>query len=251
MNIQDFTLNVDGDSIPWRIVSPGDASKEWCVFWLQGWSSSMDSHLDGVKRMATALDIPFVTMDYAGHGLHIQSLETTTMQQQQQEVVAIYDEIIKLGYKKIVTIGGSFGGYMTALLAGVRPIHSAVLRAPAAYLDKEFDTPHQQTAKYSNPKSHRVATEQGYLGGNRGFDGIKAHNGSVHVLEHELDSVIPKLIPQMYFEAAKHGNYYLIPGTDHSPKLMSDPEKHFQYIENTLITIVQSIQLQDQLELSY
>ncbi len=251
MNIQEFTLDLGGDIVPWRVVSPDNISKEWCVFWLQGWSSSMDSHLDGVKRMAKTLEIPFVTMDYAGHGLHAQPIETTTMEQQHREVVAIYDEIIALGYKKVIVIGGSFGGYMTALLAGARTVHSVVLRAPAAYLNSEFDIPHKQTAKYSNPKSHRVATEQGYLNDNRGFDGIKIHNGATYVLEHELDSIIPKLIPTMYFEAAKHGNYIIIPNTDHSPKLMTHPEKHFELIEQSLISIVELIRLQDKLQLGY
>lgn len=211
----------------------------------------MDSHLDGVKRMATSLDVPFVTMDYAGHGLHSQSLETTTRKQQHDEVTAIYDEIKKLGYEKVIVIGGSFGAYMTALLAGARPVHAVVLRAPAAYLDDEFATTYSNTARYTNPKSHQEAKEQGYSGANKGFDAIKKHTGSVHVIEHELDSVIPKLIPLTYFECAKHGNYHLIPATDHSPKLMSDPEKHYKLIENTLISIILSIQLQEQLGFNY
>ncbi len=252
MDIQDFTLNLGADKIPYRIIKPEQATTEWCVLWLQGWTSSMDSHLEGVKRMVEASNIPFATMDYAGHGLHTQDIVTTTKKQQHEEVVAIFDAVKKLGYKKIIVIGGSFGGYMAALLSGARPVHAIIMRAPATYPDDEFDLPYNHTSRYIDYSAYLKSKEQGgaRLLENKAMTAIKNYDGFVYILEHERDDVVPAFIPKTYFEAAKHGNYLIVPETKHSPKLMANPEQHYEYIEHLLISIIQAIQFHNKLKLT-
>ncbi len=246
MNIEDYLLKLGQDEIPWRLFTPERASKDFCVLWLQGWTSSMDSHREGVERMSQQTGLAFATLDYAGHGLHKVPLEESTRKQQYEEVVAVFDELTKRGYKNIIVIGGSFGGYMAALLVGPRPVHTAVLRAPAIYADDEFDVPHKLTKRWQNPDVYQQekATEP-YVQDNAAVRAVHEFDGFTYILEHELDEQVPKIMPQMYFKNAKHGNYIIIPNAMHSPKLMKKPQPHFEYIEHIVISIIKAAQLQN------
>lgn len=246
MKIEDFTLKLEDDEVPYRIFAPTNTTKEWCVLWIQGWSSSMDSHREGVKRMAEQSGVTFVTMDPAGHGLHKLALDDSTRKQQHEEVIAMFDEIKKLGYEKIIVIGGSFGGYMTALLCGKRPVHAAVLRCPANYPDNEFEKKFNDTLRSKDYAAYTELKESdGLLMDSEATKAVANFDGFVYVLEHELDEVIPAKVPKRYFAVAKHGNYLIIPKTKHTPKVMKDPQEHFAYIEQIIVSLIQAINLQE------
>lgn len=248
MKVEDFTIKLDSDEVPIRIFTPENSDKEFCVLWLQGWSSSMDSHREGVERMAGQTGIVFATLDPAGHGLHQLPLEESTRKQQHEEVVAVFDELKKRGFEKIIVIGGSFGGYMTALLTAKRPVHAAVLRAPANYPDDEFEIPFKETLRSKDYAAYtKTKDSDDMLNNSSATKALGNYGGFVYVLEHELDEVVPAKVPKRYFEIAKHGNYFIVPKTKHSPKLMQNPQAHFAYIEQLVIAIIKAIQLQDSL----
>ena len=249
MKVDDLIRTVGQHDLPWRLFRPAGAGREYCVLWLQGWSSSMDSHREGVERMAQKTKMTFATLDPAGHGLHKLPLDESTRKQQHDEVVAVYDELKNFGYKKIIVIGGSFGAYMAALLTGVRDVHTVVLRAPAIYADNELEMVHKQTPKWVNPDKYRRDKDNApYVKDNEAVRSINRFKGFTYVLEHELDEQVPRVMPQTYFENAKHGNYLVVPDTMHSPKLMDNPQPHFDYIEHLVVSIIEAARLQDKLE---
>ncbi len=241
------TLNIPNDPTPWILVEPNQG-KEWCVLWLQGWTSNIEGHLEGITRMAKTSGVSFAMLDYAGHGTHAVKLEESTREIQFNEVCEAYDELKRLGYQKIIVIGGSFGGYMAALLTGNRRVHATVLRAPANYPDKEFHLPYNQTSRHKNYYEHaRAKWFVNNSSDNKALEAVKKFGGFTYVIEHELDEVVPQNIPLAYFEVAKHGNYLIVPATKHSPKLMDSPKAHFDYIEHLLISIIKAVQLQQKL----
>lgn len=65
MQVIDFNLTLANDPAPWRLLIPDDTTQEYCVLWLQGWTSSMDSHFEGVKRMAI-----FLSPDPGGYDMY-------------------------------------------------------------------------------------------------------------------------------------------------------------------------------------
>lgn len=245
MKTEHGTLNVPNDPTPWVIVRP-NTNKDWAVLWLQGWTSTIEGHLEGLERMAKTSGVTFAMMDYAGHGAHPMPLDNTTKQMQHIEVLTAYDELVKLDYKNIVVIGGSFGGYMAALLAGKRNPTAVILRAPAAYPNDEFsDVTYKDTVERRAEGADRHAfmlDEEGHLQ-STAFEAIAGYAGPVYVMEHEIDEVVPRVIPRLYFANAKHGNYLRVPNTAHSPKTMKNPQKHFAYIEHMLVSIIKLIQL--------
>lgn len=246
MNIEDFMLELGEDNVPWRLFTPTSATTDYCVLWLQGWSSSMDSHRESVERMAQQTGIVFATLDYAGHGLHKIPLEESTRKQQHEEVVAMFDELKKAGFDKIIVIGGSFGGYMTALLTAKRPVHAAVLRAPANYPDDEFDLLYKETLRSKDYAAYtKTKDSDEMLTNSSATKAIQNFDGFIYVLEHQLDEVVPAKVPKRYFDVAKHGNYFIIPSTKHSAKLMANPQAHYAYIEHVITSIIKAVQLQD------
>jgi pimeloyl-ACP methyl ester carboxylesterase len=212
--------------------------KDWCVLWLQGWGSDIAGHLGRIQRLAKDLDMPFAMLDYAGHGEHPTPLDDTTREQQHLEVVTVYDELKKQGYKNIIGVGHSFGGYMTALLADKRELAGVILRAPAIYDNETFSTPCKERDNRAYEAMKPTVTADSNFAA---LDAIRKFSYSVYVLEYELDSVIPRNIPQAYFQVAKYGNYLIVPATDHSPKLMQHPEEHYAYIETLLAGLAKTI----------
>ncbi|MDQ2993737.1 MAG: alpha/beta hydrolase [Pseudomonadota bacterium] len=248
MKIEDFTLNQVNEEIPWRLFTPEQSTKEFSVLWLQGWSSSMDSHREAVERMAKQSNTVFATLDYAGHGLHKLPLEKSTRKQQHEGVVAIFDELKKRNFDNIIVIGGSFGGYMTALLTAKRPVHTAVLRAPANYPDDEFELPYAQIFRTKDYAAYiKTKDSDVMLFSSSATRAIQSYDGFVYILEHELDELVPSKVPKRYMEVAKHGNYLIIPKTKHSPKLMNNPVPHFVYIEYMVMTILNAVKIQETL----
>lgn len=238
MKMTDKTLGFD--DTPWRLFEPGNSlSSNWCVLWLQGFTSTIEGHNDGVVRLAEATAMTFAMLNYAGHGNHPTPLEDATRKQQFDEVIGVYDELVKLGFTKTIVIGGSFGGYMAALLASERKVEALVLRAPANYPEEEFELPYRETAAGRNDKSHylyRKNITNDYV--NNAVQAVKEFDGVTYVMEHEKDEVINPSIPKSYYSAAKHGNYIVIPGVKHSPRQMPHSEKYFALIESWLATIV-------------
>lgn len=238
------TLNIPNDPTPWVIVSPND-DKDWCVLWLQGWTSTIEGHLEGITRMAKASGVSFAMLDYAGHGTHSTALDDSTKSQQLTECLAAYDALVDQGYKNIIVVGGSFGGYMAALLAGERTPAAIILRAPAAYVDAEFELPYAQTAQKLPDGGHKYSFEKSpelHLQSSS-FKAIARYDGPVYVYEHENDEIIPPVVPRTYFAKARYKNYLLVPNTAHSPKTMANPKKHFAYIEHLLVSTIKAVQL--------
>lgn len=236
-------LNIPGDPTPWVITEPENASREFAVLWLQGWKSTIDGHLDRIERLAKTTSVTFAMCEYAGHGSHLVALEDSAHQQQFGEALATYDELVTRGYQKIIVIGSSFGAYLTALLSAERSPYGLVLRVPAIYDDSEFAMSLAERAAHSEQYAafKRTVTADSNLAA---LGAIKNFDGSVYVIEQEIDSVIPKNIPQSYFHAAKRGNYLVVPDTEHSPNMQDNPDVRYDYIEHLLVSIVRSFQLE-------
>ena len=238
-------LNIPNDPTPWTIVRPTN-DKRWCVLWLQGWSTSIAIHYEGLERMAKVSNMSFAMLDYAGHGTHSQPLEDSSQEQQLTEVVALYDELKNQGYEHIIVVGGSFGSFMAALLASRRKLAALVLRAPAIYPKERFSiTHHEITDSPEETKTFRAAVSA--ASDLPALQAVKDFSGPTYVIEHELDTIIPKNIPKAYFETAKRGNNLVVPVTGHATKLMPEPAKHFAYIESAITSILKLIQLEAEL----
>lgn len=236
MKVSDYALN---DGTPWRLYTPDNTHKDWAVLWLQGFTSTIDGHKEGCERMCAASNITFAILNYAGHGNHPVKLEDATRKQQFEEVCMVYDELINRGFKKIIVIGGSFGGYMAALLVGARQPATVVLRAAANYKDEEFEYPYFKTTESKEGEAkdlYRQSIDEAYS--NKATEALKAYDGTSYIIEHEKDTVIHANIPKSYYHVARHSSYILIRGLEHSPKRMPNAAKYYDVMEHWILTII-------------
>jgi hypothetical protein len=174
-------------------------------------------------------------------------LEKTTREQQFNEVVAVFDELKTLGYKRIIVAGMSFGSYMGALLTAERDPYAVILRGPAIYKDEEFSLPYPERQGYRDKAYEEMKHTITSRSDMAALRAIANYEGSVYVVEHETDSVIPQNIPRAYFTVAKRGNYIAIPATDHAVAKMPNSEKHYAYIEAVISNLVDLIRREDTL----
>lgn len=238
MQITDHTLT---DNTPWRLYEPENNHKDWAILWLQGFYSTIEGHHEGCQRISDSTNTALAVLNYAGHGNHPVVLEDATRQQQLDEVTIVYDELVNRGYAKVIVIGGSFGAYMATLLLETRSPQVIVLRAPANYKDEEITLPYKETTEAIDGEAkdlYRQSIDSNYS--NRAIEAVRRFEGSTYVIEHGSDKTILKNIPQSYFSAAQQGNYILIPGLEHSPKLMDNPQKYFGIIERWIEVIVEN-----------
>jgi pimeloyl-ACP methyl ester carboxylesterase len=231
---------------PWILVQPND-QKGYCILWLGGWGSTIEKHTPQITALARHAQVAVAMIDYAGHGSHPSALGTTTREQQLHEAIAAFDELKTIGYKRIIVAGNSFGGYMGALLSAERDAYALILREPAIYKDDEFSLPYPERQGYRDKVYEEMKFTVTSESDMQALHAVARFNRSVYVIEHEIDSVIPKNIPRAYFTVAKRGNYLVIPATDHAVAKMPQPENHYAYITAAIAHIVDLIMREDSL----
>lgn len=241
MNVVEGTLQIPNDPTPWLLLQPNE-EKDYCILWLPGWMSTLERNQPIATRIAERTGVTVAILTYAGHGNHPTPLGETTREQQFNEVVSAYDTLQAEGYKNIIVAGTSFGGYMAALLTAKRTPCAAILRAPAIYKDSEFSLPQLERQGYLDKEYETLKPTITSSSDMAALHAIRDFDGTVYVIEHEIDSVIPRNIPRAYFEIAKRGNYLVVPAADHAIAKMPEPEKHYAYIERMIADIVGLVQ---------
>lgn len=217
VHTQDHTFTRQG-LVPWRLNVPLAKHRRYCLLWVNGWSTAMDDRFDFLVRISARLGIATATLDTAGHGRStVGPLGRTTPLQQLAEVEAVYDELISHGYEGVVVGGESFGGYLAAVLTGTRPAAAAVLDAPGACLEADLALPADESSYATDPARYLFeASSQQALAGSAASRALLAFAGSVQVVEHELDEVVPAAVPRHYARSARYGTLLLARAVPHS-----------------------------------
>ncbi len=179
-------------------------------------------------------------LDYAGHGEHPVKINDSTRSMQITEVRFAYETLAKT-YENIIVIGGSFGGYLAANLLDLGP-KAAVLRVPAIYNEQQDDTKYADVYDNEEDYANRYSRENfGRIVTDRTLSLVANFSNMIYVVRHENDVIIPKWIPDLYFNTAKRGNYLLVPGAEHAPKTLADAgmaAKYYEYIEKMVVDII-------------
>lgn len=119
-----------------------------------------------------------------------------------QDGIAAYDFLAKqnnVDTNRIGVWGGSFGGYIAALLTNERPVHSLILAAPALYRNDWWDTVLEKLSE-GESQNYRNGTN---FSDNRAIVAIQKYTGPILLIRHEFDEVCPKAQTQSYLQNAK------------------------------------------------
>jgi len=116
--------------------------------------------------------------------------------------LAAYDFLLQqpaIAGDEIGLVGSSYGGYLAVLLTAQRNVRWLALRAPALYMDADFDRPKRELnldAALSAYRNMRLSPED-----NRALTSASRFVGDVLIVESEHDTVIPHPVIENYLHA--------------------------------------------------
>ncbi|NPU94715.1 MAG: alpha/beta fold hydrolase [Gammaproteobacteria bacterium] len=189
------------------------------IMFVHGWGGSQEQDLARARELS-GLGCVCLTIDLRGHDLNSQRSETVTREENLQDLVVAYDWLAcqpKVDPNAIAVIGISYGGYLAAILASLRPVRWLALRAPALYKDEGWHLPKRQLHADITLKDYRLsrisATE------NRALNACAAFRGDALIVESEHDALIPHAVIENYvaaFSNARSLTSRVIANADHA-----------------------------------
>lgn len=209
-------IPVDGGTIAGTLVTP--TTKLPGVLFVHGWGGNQHQYLARARKIA-GLGCVCMTFDLRGHAGTSPQHETVSREDNLRDVLAAYDELAahqQVDPASIALVGSSYGGYLAAILTTLRPARWLALRAPALYMDKDWDTPKRQLHKGQDLKAYRQQVLS--ANANRALRACSAFQGDILLVESEHDQVIPHPVIVSYREAAKQAHsltYRVLKEADH------------------------------------
>lgn len=207
---------VANEKIAGTFLSPGN--KVPGILFVHGWGGSQQRDLARAKGIA-GLGCVCLTFDLRGHEETLVQKKTVTRQHNLEDLVAAYDRLvghISVDRSSIAVIGTSYGGYLAAILATLRPVKWLALRAPALYSDEEWSVPKQDLDR-DNLARYRQET----LGpkDNRALAACAEFTGDVLLVESEHDDFVPHPVLMNFrsaFTKAHSLTHRTLLGADHA-----------------------------------
>lgn len=186
------------------------------VLIFHGRGSSKKRYIDRAEVLTQA---GFLTLifDFRGCGESDGNFVDQTLVKGWEDAVASYDFLIsdsRVDTKRIGVWGGSYGGYLAALLSTERRVSSLLLAAPAIYQDEWWDIAIESFGE----KLPHIYHDQKNLDTVKPMKALETYAGNLLVVEHEFDEIIPSRIPQAYYDhaiKAQLREYTILPNTQH------------------------------------
>lgn len=192
------TIPIDRQFIKGTLFYPEIAKpKNPAVIFIPGWTSDET----GYKPRAEALiKLGYIclTISLRGHGESFGKMEDFSRKDHIQDAVAAYDFLAKqkeLDINSISVVGASYGGYIGALLAEKRDIHNLAMRAPALYLNSDFDMHTSDLVQDEESFFQNIEPEQD----NFALAGVQK-TSRVLLIESQYDHIIPHKIFELYIQ---------------------------------------------------
>ncbi len=174
-----------------EIVKP----KNPAILFIPGWTSDETGYKPRAQAL-TKLGYICLTISLRGHGESFGNLEEFSRADHLEDALAAYDFLAlqkETDRNNISVVGASYGGYIGALLAGKRNIHRLAMRAPALYLNSDFDTNTSDLVLDEERFFQNMKPEKD----NFALIGTRAAK-KVLLIESEHDQIIPHKVIEFY-----------------------------------------------------
>ena len=220
-----FTIAVDSQHVEATLVVPRTLIPG--VLFIHGWGVDRDTYLNRARELA-ALGCICLLFDMRGHAATVEQRDEVTRDDNLADVVAAYDHLAAhplVDPSAIAVVGSSYGGYLAAVLTGVRAVRWLGMRVPALYQDEDWFVPKQQLRDHGL-EAFRLAPVD--ADANRALGACAAFRGDVLLVKSGNDEVIPEPVIRNYLTAltdVKSLTYRVIDGADHA--LSEQPWQQF------------------------
>lgn len=192
-------------------------TKNPAVLFIHGWQSQQDGSF-ALADILSKKGYICLTFDLRGHGKSDGECKTSSCGDFLDDVVSAYDFLIDVNNvdrDRVTVIGSSLGSYLGSILSSKRKLHSLVLRVPANFKDKDFNTP-----LYELMNSKDFIRESNSLNEETmALKSISNFNGTILIVESEKDELVSHHMVQTYIDSVSNKHqltYVIMPGAKHS-----------------------------------
>jgi uncharacterized protein len=188
------------------------------VLFVHGWGGSQDQYIARAREIAS-LGCVCLTFNLRGHVETRPLFEQVSRELNLRDVLAAYDVLVARRHvdpEAIAVVGSSYGGYLASILTTLRPVHWLALRAPALYIDSDWDAPKLQLHRSQDLVAYRHSRV--HAADNKALAACLAFEGDVLLIESQHDDIVPQTVLSSYREACVHSRsltYRCLPGADH------------------------------------
>jgi dienelactone hydrolase len=209
-------IEVDGQKLAGTLAMP--ITKIPGVLFVHGWGGSQERDLDRARDIA-ALGCVCLTFDLRGHAGTSSQYDAVTREDNLRDLLAAYDRLVgqpTVDRTSIAVVGSSYGGYLAAILSGMRKVRWLAMRVPALYKDEEWSVPKRKLDR-DMLAAYRASplTPQD----NKALRACLGFTGDVLIVESEKDDLVPHETINSYrgaFRQAHSLTYRVIDGGDHA-----------------------------------
>lgn len=187
------------------------------VLFIHGWGGDQAFDLARAKGIA-ALGCVCLTFDLRGHAATQAQQMQVSRDDNLHDVMAAYDRLAShpsLDSGSVAVVGSSYGGYLAAILSGLRRVRWLALHVPALYRDDEWMLPKNQLNRDTLRayRNRHVEPES-----NRALSACAEFPGDVLIVEAEHDLYIPHSTIMSYRSAFRRSHsltHRILDGADH------------------------------------
>ncbi len=208
------------------------------LLFIHGWGSSQEGNILRAEKLSE-LGFICVTIDLRGHGESDGKLEEFSRKDHLEDVLAAYDYIANLpevDREQIGVIGASYGGYLASILAGERKIKWLVLRVPALYFDKNFDT---STLQLIENEVEAFKTSNLKPEDSLPLKSVQNFSGEILLIESEDDAIIPHSVIENYLEYINKDQltYKIMKNTPHDLRTEDQQREYIGILKSFLVSL--------------
>jgi pimeloyl-ACP methyl ester carboxylesterase len=218
---EQVSIDVGGERISGTLFTPPNSQtvRGRGILFVHGWGGTQEQCLPEASAIAE-LGCACLTFDLRGHGLTKDQREIVSREDNLSDLIAAYDWLAKHPTVRggvAGVVGYSYGGYLAAILTGLRPMTHLALQAPALYRDFDWLLP--KVRLHDDPGlvlyRQRVVDQND----DRALRACAAYRGHVLIVESQYDAIVPHPVVESYTLAcaqARTLRTHLLKNADHA-----------------------------------
>jgi hypothetical protein len=236
MQSTDIKIPVGPQYIQCKEFTSAGNSRNTAVVMAHGWSSSDKKYLPLGERLSDT-GYNALAINLRGHGDSPYSLGDFSRQQHEQDIEAALRYIRdRHPADKIVLLGKSYSGYLSAIAAEREGVDFLILSQPALYPDQQYETP-TKTLIDQDPGIFRQHDQE--PGSNQAIRGFFRFSGRAFLIESENDEDTPASTTGNYLKYAPPGTASVIlAGADHRLSRIEWRETYYTAVMNWLEEVI-------------